>query len=76
MLSFLQHYTMHQKMLQSFSYTFASKKKLPADFLLSARQRTFHSQNAVSCLLIPGQARWVSAAVSVVFHLQKRHDIV
>ena len=46
-------------------------KKLPADFLLSARQRTFHSQNAVSCLLIPGQARWVSAAVSVVFHLQK-----
>ena len=47
------------------------QKKLPADFLLSARQRTFHSQNAVSCLLIPGQARWVSAAVSVVFHLQK-----
>ena len=35
MLSFRQHYTMHQKMLQSFSYTFASKKAAGRLFAVS-----------------------------------------
>ncbi len=58
---FSADYTMHQKDAAKFFLYFCIKKSRWLTFLLSARQRTFHSQNAVSCLLIPGQARWVSA---------------